>query len=196
MSITILDFVGNTGRINNTKFISYINSTSKEKFIASMSHPVLISRKLYEGQLQKVGDSVNTMIFSVKEIREMLSEKKQSLEDTFHGLNDDDNFNQSIYALRKNRDATTSPNVFTIGRVIPNDLIIPDFTISKSHAAIKLQEGKYYITDLGSTNGTLVADKLLKENQSHVLNDFEFVTIGRLGFVFMRQERIYDLLRR
>ena len=136
------------------------------------------------------------MVFSVKEIRESLLKRGQSLEDTFNGLNDDDNFNQSIYALRKNRDSTTSPNVFTIGRIIPNDLIIPDFTISKSHAAIRLEEGKYYITDLGSTNGTLVADTVLKENQSHVLKDFEFITIGRLGFVFMRQERLYDLLRR
>ena len=198
MSITILDFVGNTGRINNTKFISYLNGISKEKFIASMTHPVLVSRKLYEGQLQKVGDSKNTMVFSVKEFRESLrkQEEQQSPEETFHGLNDDENFNQSIYALRKNRDATSSPNVFTIGRVIPNDLIIPDFTISKKHAAIRLENNKYHITDLGSTNGTLVAGKLLTTNQSQVLSDCEFITIGRLGFVFMHQARIYDLLRR
>ena len=112
------------------------------------------------------------------------------------GLNDDENFNQSIYALRKNRDATSSPNVFTIGRIIPNDLIIPDFTISKKHAAIRLEDNKYHITDLGSTNGTLVAGKLLTANQSQVLSDCEFITIGRLGFVFMHQARIYDLLRR
>ncbi|MCM8538095.1 MAG: FHA domain-containing protein [Lentisphaeraceae bacterium] len=198
MSNNIHDFVGSTGRINNTKFTTYINSISREKFIASMSHPVLVSRKLYEGELSKVGDSKNTMVFSVQAIRERMAaqQEEQSLEDTFHGLNDDENFSQSIYALRKNRDSTTSPNVFTIGRIIPNDLIIPDFTISKQHSAIRLEQNKYYITDLGSTNGTLVAGTLLKANESKVLNDFEFITIGRLGFVFMHQAKIYDLLRR
>ena len=135
MSITILDFVGITGRINNTKFISYLNGISKEKFIASMSHPVLVSRKLYEGQLQK-GHSKNTMVFSVKEIRETMrrQEQQQSPEDTFQGLNDDENL-INLFMHSEKSGFYVSRNVFTIGRVIPNDLIIPDFTISKKHAA-------------------------------------------------------------
>jgi hypothetical protein len=194
---SILDFVGNTGRINNTKFISFINGISKEKFIASSTHPFIVSRKLYEGHLQKFGDSKNTMVFNVSAIRDHLANKpSENLEDTFSGLNDDENFNQSIFALKKNRDSNSSANVFTIGRIIPNDIIIPDFTISKKHCSVRLIENSYYVTDLGSTNGTLIAGRLLQANESQVLNDGEFITIGRLGFVFMPPAKIYDLLRR
>ena len=61
---------------------------------------------------------------------------------------------------------------------------------------VRLIENSYYVTDLGSTNGTLIAGRLLQANESQVLNDGEFITIGRLGFVFMPPAKIYDLLRR
>jgi hypothetical protein len=195
MSVTIKDIYSRNGRVRNNKLTELINSVDKRTFTSLISHPMLISRKLYEGQLQQYGDSTNTMVFNVKAIREQILEQ-ESLEDTVSQISDSDNFNSSIFALIKNRDTYTDQNVFTIGRVMPSDIVIPDFTISKKHASIKYIDNSYACFDLGSTNGTLVADSLIKANESTVLRPCEFITLGRLGFVFMPPEKLYDLLKR
>lgn len=44
----------------------------------------------------------------------------------------------------------------TVGRRRSNDLCLLDTGISRDHARIDFQDGGYFITDLGSTNGTIV----------------------------------------
>ena len=44
----------------------------------------------------------------------------------------------------------------TIGRSPENVIIIPDPTVSRRHAVIKIEEDKLVLEDLGSTNGTYV----------------------------------------
>jgi hypothetical protein len=44
----------------------------------------------------------------------------------------------------------------TVGRRRSNDLCLLDSGISREHARIDFKDGSYYITDLGSTNGTIV----------------------------------------
>jgi len=43
-----------------------------------------------------------------------------------------------------------------IGRADYNDLVIPDDSVSSQHAKLTRREGVWILTDLGSTNGTLV----------------------------------------
>jgi len=194
MSLSIKDIYARNGRVRNKALIELINSVPQYQFCNMIPHPMLVSRKLYDGQMQQVGDSTNTMIFNVQAIRDQIA-KNENLEDTISQLNDE-NFNSAIFALTKSRDSNTSPNVFTVGRVIPNDIVIPDFTISKLQASIRLIEENYFCTDLNSTNGTLVAGKLLQANEPQVLKSCDFITFGRLGFVFMPPEKLYELLRK
>lgn len=44
----------------------------------------------------------------------------------------------------------------TIGRNPNNDILIPDQTVSGSHAKITIENGSFFLSDLGSTNGTFV----------------------------------------
>lgn len=194
MSLSIKDIYARNGRVRNKNLTDLINSVTQYQFCSMLNHPMLVSRKLYEGQMQQVGDSRNTMIFSVAAIREKIA-NEENLNDTISQIGDE-NYNSAIFALTKSPDSNNSPNVFTIGRVIPNDIVIPDFTISKLHASIRLIEEKYFCTDLNSTNGTLVAEQILKANEPQVLEPCDFITFGRLGFVFMPPEKIYELLRR
>ena len=194
MSISIKDVYARNGRVRNKSLIELINTVPAHEFSSIVTQPMLVSRKLYEGQMQPVGDSRNTMVFNVQAIRDQIA-KNENMEDTISQFSDE-NFNSAIFSLTKSADSNTSPNVFSIGRVIPNDIVIPDFTISKLHATIRIIEEKYYLFDINSTNGTLVAGKLLQENEPQVLKSCDFITFGRLGFVFMPPEKLYELLRR
>ncbi len=53
-------------------------------------------------------------------------------------------------------------HIISIGRSSTNDIIIPDRTVSGSHAVIN-KEGEFFkIQDLGSTNGVVVNQKKIK----------------------------------
>ncbi|MCM8540523.1 MAG: FHA domain-containing protein [Lentisphaeraceae bacterium] len=194
MSVSIKDVYARNGRVRNKPLIDLINSVPLHQFSSMISHPMLVSRKLYEGQMQAVGDSRNTMVFDVQAIKDQIK-KNENMEETISQFSDE-NFNSAIFALTKSADLRTSENVFSIGRVIPNDIVIPDFTISKLHATIRLIDQKYYLSDIESTNGTLVAGMLIQANEPQVLKSCDFITFGRLGFVFMPPEKLYELLRR
>lgn len=81
----------------------------------------------------------------------------------------------------------------TIGRWDADNGIFPDVDldahdteakVSRRHARIKMQEGKYYVEDLGSTNGTYVnRGRRLLPGNSHLLNDGDEVIVGK---TFMR----------
>jgi hypothetical protein len=53
--------------------------------------------------------------------------------------------------------------VVNIGRRHDNQLVIEDTRISRVHAQLRVNKGRFQIFDLGSTGGTLVNDKLINQ---------------------------------
>ena len=51
---------------------------------------------------------------------------------------------------------TLEGDQITIGRDSVNEIVINDAEISRRHARLTFQGGKYVLEDLGSTNGTFV----------------------------------------
>lgn len=43
-----------------------------------------------------------------------------------------------------------------VGRAADNDLVVPERTVSSFHACIQLRDGRWFLKDLGSSNGTTV----------------------------------------
>lgn len=74
--------------------------------------------------------------------------------------------------------------VTNLGRdATQNDIAIDDSAISRQHARIKLEDGKFVLYDLASANGTTVnGQKILK----HELVNGDQVTIGETQFAFMQ----------
>lgn len=85
-------------------------------------------------------------------------------------------FEGGEFPLKKNRE-------FTIGRGSEHDMVLDEDMVSRSHARISTFDGKVTVTDLGSTNGTLINGERMDE---HVLNPGDQVLIGNslLEFVF------------
>ncbi|HXF85249.1 MAG TPA: FHA domain-containing protein [Anaerolineales bacterium] len=64
----------------------------------------------------------------------------------------------------------------TIGRDSSNDIVINDAEVSRRHARLTFQGGKYVLEDLGSTNGTFVNGQRLAGPR--VLKPGEVVSFG------------------
>jgi pSer/pThr/pTyr-binding forkhead associated (FHA) protein len=66
------------------------------------------------------------------------------------------NGENGVYLLINNQILPIDKDVITIGRKLENDLVIKDFLISRKHAEIRFENGKYHICDLNSTGGTFL----------------------------------------
>ncbi len=66
----------------------------------------------------------------------------------------------------------------TIGRMKDNAFPIPKSSVSGRHCEVHLREGKVYIKDLGSTNGTFIAGK--KVNSEMLLPPGKILRLGQV----------------
>jgi len=72
--------------------------------------------------------------------------------------------------------------IVNIGRADYNDLILTDESVSSQHAKLTRREGIWILTDLGSTNGTLVDGERVEEDVP--LAPGCFVRFGDIQLVF------------
>ncbi len=70
-----------------------------------------------------------------------------------------------------------------IGRELACDIVLNDNAVSRSHAAIDLSDMQYFLTDLGSRNGTFVDDEMLQQRRR--LRGGEQIRLGGTILKFM-----------
>lgn len=68
-----------------------------------------------------------------------------------------------------------------IGRGLDNDIVIDDPRVSRHHAEVRWQAGRYSLFDMGSTNGTFLNDMQVSEAQ---LSVGDRVSLGGLELMF------------
>lgn len=68
----------------------------------------------------------------------------------------------------------------SIGRDSDNQVVVDDGTVSGRHAAIVYRDGRWWIEDLGSTNGTWVNDQKVVRPQP--LSHGDLLHVGRVSF--------------
>ncbi len=84
---------------------------------------------------------------------------------------------------RSTRTFRLGADVVTIGRLPECDVVLADPGASRRHAEIRRDGDRYEITDLGSTNGTLVNGRYVGTAE---LRDGDRVTIGNTTLEFRR----------
>lgn len=70
--------------------------------------------------------------------------------------------------------------VMTIGRHEDNDIILADPQVSRHHAEISMQGGRWVVRDVNSANGTFVNGQQIQE--PHILHHGDLVRIGKSSF--------------
>ena len=67
------------------------------------------------------------------------------------------------------------PDVTSIGSDVSNDIVVDDEAVSRQHAKVRIEEDRFMLYDLVSTNGTFVNDQ---KSGEHALQDGDEVLLG------------------
>jgi FHA domain len=70
----------------------------------------------------------------------------------------------------------------TIGRVSDNDVVLAEETVSSRHAIVEFHDGRWWLRDLGSTNGTFLNSEMV--NGQNELKAGDLIQIGGVRFQF------------
>jgi hypothetical protein len=88
----------------------------------------------------------------------------------------------------------TSPQ--TVGRKVECDLTVPDTSVSELHCELCLVDmSTMFVTDLGSTNGTLINLQRLEPGSPTELVDEAILTIGRYSFQYFSAASLFNALQ-
>lgn len=71
--------------------------------------------------------------------------------------------------------------VINIGRRLDNQLILDDPHVSRTHAQLRVRDGRFVLFDLGSTSGTMVNDRAIKQ---HILQPGDVIRIATVIMVY------------
>jgi len=173
-----------SGRIALPTLQKLVKVYPKTKFKIFMEQPVLVGSSIQSG-------SLNLQKRASKE--EMNRTVVFELDDAEEASSPSETLKHAIYPLVKGEYASGPVNAFTIGRVDGNDMIMPDYAISKQHAILEIKRGNYTIMDCGSTNGTMINGKRVDKKPVSLRNG-DVVGFARYEFTFLFPEALYDML--
>lgn len=173
-----------SGRIPLPTLEKLVKIYPKIKFAGFMEQPALVGSSIQSGSLNlrkraNKEEMNRTVVFQIDE-----GEEASSPSETLK---------HAIYPLVKGEYNTGPVNIFTVGRVDGNDMIMPDYAISKQHAILEIKRGSYSIRDCDSTNGTAVNGKRL-DKKPVLLKDGDVIGFARYEFTFLFPESLYDML--
>jgi len=96
-------------------------------------------------------------------------------------MNEEQEFHD-VYLLINNQIFPITKSLISIGRKLDNDLVIQDPMVSRNHAAIYTEDGKFIIKDMGSTGGTFVNNKKVDEA---VLFSGDIILLSSIPLMFI-----------
>jgi hypothetical protein len=174
-----------SGRVSLASLRKLAQEHELETFAQFVRRPVLVGSAIKSGIISSAGtgsDTLNTtQIFEPSRTQGTSISASESLK-------------HAIYPMIKGEYPATPRGAFYIGRINGNDMIMPDYAISKRHAIIDIEDGAYYIRDAGSTNGTKLNGSRLGKKPTQ-LRDKDVISFARYEFTFLYPKSLYHMLR-
>lgn len=99
-----------------------------------------------------------------------------------------------VWFITKKRENRQEMRI-VVGRTSETDIAIPELSISTEHCAFAASPFGLSITDLGSTNGTIVDGRMLRKGESAALKSGSKVILGRFEFEYLRHKDFVSRLQ-
>jgi pSer/pThr/pTyr-binding forkhead associated (FHA) protein len=147
-----------TGALSLLELAHRHRDDTLQVFARKVTYPVLVGAALNAGQDGELGLSVRTVIDEPGAPRRPI--------DTL-----------VVYEVKKRAGSNPFMNMITLGRASNNDIVLATGNVSKLHAYLRLQDGKWSICDAGSTNGTWLDGRAVDRNGGAVTSH----AVVRLG---------------
>lgn len=81
-----------------------------------------------------------------------------------------------------------------VGRAANNDIIIEDPGVSKSHAFLEQKHGVWFVTDMGSANGTHIGGQKIESNSALEVRNGSKIALGTLELQFFLPEAFHNFV--
>ncbi len=91
-------------------------------------------------------------------------------------------FVQSVFLIVNKQMIPLEKNVIRLGRQMENDIVFHEEFVSRFHAEIHCEDGKYILQDNASTSGTFVNGRKIDRC---VLNSGDLITIASIQMMFV-----------
>ena len=91
-------------------------------------------------------------------------------------------FEQSVFLIVNRQMIPLEKPVIRIGRQLENDIVLHEEFVSRFHAEIRFEEGKYVLQDNGSTSGTFVNGRKIDRC---VLNSGDLISVATIQMMFV-----------
>ncbi len=95
-------------------------------------------------------------------------------------------FEAAAFLVVDGEEKPLKKGVNTFGRKSDNDVQISDPFVSGKHGQIEVEDDAIYLTDVGSTNGTMLNGTKLEVNSRAPVNESDVITIGGLTLIVRR----------
>lgn len=162
-------------------FYASVRKHTPDAFGKRHPEPLLV----YTPKVQMTGPDkhfVTTQIAAVSEMR-----RTQGTEAGKKGME------MRVAVVRKSSRNPFAGQIY-IGRAANNDLVIEDPGVSKSHAFLEQKHGLWFITDMGSANGTLVGSQKVEANLPVEIRNGSKIVLGTLDLQFFLPEAFHNFV--
>jgi len=78
----------------------------------------------------------------------------------------------------------------TIGRAFDNHIIVDDLSVSRHHACVGMLNGKVYVKDLHSTNGTVINAERVWDDFRYELQEADEFQVGSVIFKILDENSV------
>ncbi|MBF0370724.1 MAG: FHA domain-containing protein [Magnetococcales bacterium] len=180
--------VNEGGRVDYRALKSHAQNQNEQQFLRFLGCPALVGSAVVRGKIWAAGNNSSL----TKRFKPLESEKGVEV-----ASSGSEALSRAVFPLFK-LDATLSGSPvdrFTIGRSHDNDLIVPDYTVSKNQAVVRMGTSRrFFIKDTNATNPTLINGEPCGEDEVP-LSEGETVQFGRFRFVLLSPSAIYAQIR-
>ena len=174
-----------SGRVSLASLRKMAQDKEAEAFVKFIQRPVLVGSAIKSGVISTQSGMASDELNSTQ-----IFEPSKSMGGS---LSASESLKHAVYPLVKGEYPATPRGSFYIGRINGNDMIMPDYAISKRHAIVDVEDGIYYLRDAGSTNGTKINGSRLGKKRA-MLKDKDVIGFARYEFTFLYPKSLYKML--